>query len=70
VLQLAGAAALLALIAAAVAGAKPATQISLLTLAGLSVWLSGAYLKYVLVTRAGFNQGFTLAHLPVRGARS
>jgi phenylacetyl-CoA:acceptor oxidoreductase subunit 2 len=24
-------------------------------------------LKYVLVTRAGFNQGFALARTPVRG---
>ena len=70
VLQLAGTAAPLALIAATVAGTKPSTQISLLTLAGLAVWLPGAYLKYVLVTRAGFNQGFALAHLPVRGTRS
>ena len=25
--------------------------------------------KFVLVTRAAFNQGFALPHLPVRGAR-
>jgi phenylacetyl-CoA:acceptor oxidoreductase subunit 2 len=37
--------------------------------AGLAAWITGACLKYALVTRAGFNQGFSLAHLPVRGAR-
>ncbi|HEX5865136.1 MAG TPA: hypothetical protein VF014_12925 [Casimicrobiaceae bacterium] len=38
-------------------------------LAGLLAALAGAWLKLVLVTRAGFNQGFALAHLPVRNAR-
>lgn len=28
---------------------------------------TGAFFKYVLITRAAFNQGFRLAHLPVRG---
>ena len=68
VLQLAGTGAPLALIVTAIA--SPATQVVSLALAGLAAWPSGAYLKYVLVTRAGFNQGFTLVHLPVRGARS
>ena len=27
-----------------------------------------ASIKYALITRAAFNQGFALAHLPVRGA--
>ena len=40
-----------------------------LGVAGLAAWITGAYLKYALVTRAGFNQGFALAHLPVRGVR-
>ena len=31
--------------------------------------ITGACFKIALVTRAGFNQGFALAHLPVRGAR-
>jgi hypothetical protein len=31
--------------------------------------LAGAWIKLVIVTRAGFNQGFALARLPVRGAR-
>lgn len=37
--------------------------------AGLAAWITGACLKYALVTRAGFNQGFSLAHPPVRGVR-
>jgi phenylacetyl-CoA:acceptor oxidoreductase subunit 2 len=37
--------------------------------AGLAAALAGAYMKLTLVTGAGFNQGFALAHLPVRGAR-
>jgi phenylacetyl-CoA:acceptor oxidoreductase subunit 2 len=35
--------------------------------AGLLATLAGSYFKFALVTRAGFNQGFALAHLPVRG---
>jgi phenylacetyl-CoA:acceptor oxidoreductase subunit 2 len=38
-------------------------------LAGLLAAFAGAWLKLVIVTRAGFNQGFALAHVPVRGAR-
>jgi len=41
----------------------------LAALAGLMAAGSGAWLKYTLVTRAAFNQGFALARLPVRGAR-
>jgi phenylacetyl-CoA:acceptor oxidoreductase subunit 2 len=29
--------------------------------------LAGAWFKYSLITRAAFNQGFALKHLPVRG---
>ena len=32
--------------------------------------LGGAAFKFMLITRAGFNQGFALTHLPVRGVRS
>lgn len=39
-------------------------------LGGLAAAGAGVYLKLVLVTRAGFNQGFSLPHLPVRGVRS
>jgi len=38
-------------------------------LAGLAALAGGWWLKYVLVTRASVNQGFSLPHLPVRGAR-
>lgn len=38
--------------------------------AGLLAALAGAYVKFTLVTRAGFNQGFEVRELPVRGARS
>lgn len=37
--------------------------------AGLAATLAGSYLKLVVVTRAGFNEGFALVHVPVRGAR-
>jgi phenylacetyl-CoA:acceptor oxidoreductase subunit 2 len=36
---------------------------------GLLALGAGLWFKYTLVTRAGFNQGFTLPHLPVRGVR-
>ena len=38
-------------------------------LAGVAAVLAGWWLKFVLVTRAAFNQGFALPRLPVRGAR-
>jgi phenylacetyl-CoA:acceptor oxidoreductase 26-kDa subunit len=48
-------------------------------LSGFVPWFAGAaaalvvapgwWLKFALVTRAAFNQGFSLPHLPVRGAR-
>lgn len=40
----------------------------LVAAAGLLAWATGAWFKFVLVTRASFNQGFALKHLPVRGA--
>ncbi|HEY6861074.1 MAG TPA: 4Fe-4S dicluster domain-containing protein [Pseudolabrys sp.] len=36
--------------------------------AGLCAAAAGAVLKFILVTRAGFNQGFALTHTPVRGS--
>jgi Fe-S-cluster-containing dehydrogenase component/DMSO reductase anchor subunit len=39
----------------------------LFVLAGLCSAVAGAALKFVLVTRAGFNQGFALLHTPTRG---
>jgi phenylacetyl-CoA:acceptor oxidoreductase subunit 2 len=41
----------------------------LLVVAGVLAVVAGAWLKFTLITRAGFNQGFALAHLPVRGVR-
>lgn len=41
----------------------------MLVMAALAMLLTGVALKFTLITRAGFNQGFTLTHLPVRGAR-
>ena len=44
-------------------GAVRAAQV----LAGAMALAGGLWFKYTLVTRAGFNQGFAIAHLPVRG---
>ena len=41
----------------------------LVPLAGLAALASGWQFKFVLVTRAAYNQGFALPHLPVRGTR-
>lgn len=45
----------------------PGAMPPLVALAGLAAALTGAWLKYTLITRAGFNQGFALQRLPVRG---
>ena len=69
-LQIAGTLVPLSLIGAIMAGAVWAAQAPLVAaIAGLAAAAAGAYTKYTIVTRAGFNQGFALAHLPVRGAR-
>jgi len=47
--------------------ALPAAR-PLLALAGLAIMAAGVVLKFILVTRASFNQGFALAHMPVRGS--
>jgi len=41
-----------------------------LACAGLLAWVTGAWLKLAIVTRAGFNRGFALPVLPVRGTRA
>jgi phenylacetyl-CoA:acceptor oxidoreductase subunit 2 len=41
----------------------------LMAAAGALVAVTGARFKYMLITRASFNQGFALKRLPVRGAR-
>jgi phenylacetyl-CoA:acceptor oxidoreductase subunit 2 len=56
----------LALLMAALA-AGGATGSAIAALAGLAGAVAGAYLKFTLITRAGFNQGFALPRLPVRG---
>jgi phenylacetyl-CoA:acceptor oxidoreductase subunit 2 len=67
-LQIAGSAlALLALVAGGVVGGALAPL--LLFAAGVLAVVTGSWFKYTLVTRAGFNQGFALTHLPVRGVR-
>ena len=67
-LQVAGTAVPLALVALLVPGAVGSGQVAILAaLAGLAAAFAGAYFKFTLVTRAGFNQGFVLVHLPVRG---
>jgi phenylacetyl-CoA:acceptor oxidoreductase subunit 2 len=38
-------------------------------LAALATIAAGWWLKLTLVTRAAFNQGFALPHVPVRGVR-
>jgi len=71
VLQLAGTLVPLALVAAIALGAvSGATMAWFAAVAGLAAALAGGYAKLTLITGAGFNQGFTLAHLPVRGARA
>jgi len=39
----------------------------LFAIAGACITVAGAVLKFILVTRAGFNQGFALTRTPVRG---
>jgi len=46
------------------------TDAILSLLAGLAAAAAGAWVKFALLTRAGFNQGFALVRLPVRGAHS
>jgi Fe-S-cluster-containing dehydrogenase component/DMSO reductase anchor subunit len=56
----------LALIAAGFAAAAAASL--LFALAGAAIFAAGGALKFILVTRAGYNQGFALTHTPVRGS--
>lgn len=39
-------------------------------MAGAFIVWAGAYMKYMLVTRASYNQGFALSKMPVRGVRT
>jgi Fe-S-cluster-containing dehydrogenase component/DMSO reductase anchor subunit len=64
-LLLGGLASVLLIIAGALI---PSTAPILYTGAGLLSAAAGAALKFMLVTRAGYNQGFALEHTPVRGS--
>lgn len=57
----------LLLIAIATGPASAATAALLTALAGFLAVVAGGFMKYTLITRAAFNQGFALKHLPVRG---
>jgi len=46
----------------------PSAAAAPFALAGLAVAASGGALKFVLVLRAAYNQGFALTHTPVRGS--
>jgi len=65
-LLLAGTMVPLVLLLAYGAAASPA---ALASLAGLFAAAAGAYLKFTLVTRAGYNRGFAITEVPVRGMR-
>jgi len=58
-----------ALVLLLVAFGAGAASAALAALAGLLAALAGAYLKFTLITRAGYNRGFALNAIPVRGAR-
>lgn len=67
-LQWLGSALPLVLVALALSGwLRPSWVAVLYAATGLLVAATGAAFKFSLVTRAGFHQGFTLPHLPVRG---
>jgi phenylacetyl-CoA:acceptor oxidoreductase subunit 2 len=40
----------------------------LFALAGFSVFVTGWAIKFILITRAAYNQGFALPHTPIRGS--
>jgi phenylacetyl-CoA:acceptor oxidoreductase subunit 1 len=46
----------------------PAGALPFFAVAGLASAAAGAALKFVLITRAAYNQGFALEHTPVRGS--
>ena len=71
VLQLVGTLTPLVLLAVIALGFVPgAAAVWVAAVAGLAAALPGAYTKFTLITAAGFNQGFALAHLPIRGVRA
>lgn len=62
-----GAPALLLLLALLLAQVQPQSALWLSALAGLIAVASGWLFKYTLIVRAGYNQGYALAQVPVRG---
>lgn len=60
---------LAALAGAAVSGGPTPAAMALVLAGGGAAALAGSWFKYVLITRAAFNQGFALVRLPIRGAR-
>jgi phenylacetyl-CoA:acceptor oxidoreductase subunit 2 len=69
-LLLAGTLAPLLLLAVAVSLSGTLAQAALAAAAGMCAAFSGANTKYLIVTRASFNQGFALTQMPVRGVRN
>jgi phenylacetyl-CoA:acceptor oxidoreductase subunit 2 len=67
-LHYAGTWAPIVLAALAVVAPSP-LALALAAAAGLMAAAAGALVKHALVTRAGFNQGFALPQVPVRGVR-
>ncbi|HSW21193.1 MAG TPA: hypothetical protein VLJ62_00370 [Burkholderiaceae bacterium] len=57
--------AVFAIVASLPADAVRALQVT----SGALAVVGGAWFKFTLLTRGAFNQGFALAHLPVRGVR-
>jgi phenylacetyl-CoA:acceptor oxidoreductase subunit 2 len=53
---------------AAIGVLPPVWNAALMAAAGAGALAGGALFKFTLITRAAFNQGFTLSRLPVRGA--
>ena len=45
-----------------------AADTALFALAGLAVFATGWAIKFILITRAAYNQGFALPHTPIRGS--
>ncbi len=45
----------------------PATAIWAIPAAGIMAALAGWFIKFVIVNKAAFNQGFAIAHTPARG---
>ena len=60
---------LLAALAMALVPGTPLLAKALPLAAGALALAGGAWFKYTLITRAAYNQGFALPHLPVRGVR-